>query len=94
MAITRIAVIRENVVANADNPETKLPVFAVATEGRPIRYGMGVVLLGPSTFKFDPAGNPQLGNRVWVETTGEVIVTETPNSTGSGLMMFSDCGRC
>lgn len=92
MSITRIAVLRDNVVANATAGGIDKPVYAVATAGQPIRYGIGVTILGPSAFKYDPNGCPDLGTRVWVETTSDVIVAGVVESPGSGIP--STCGGC
>ena len=75
---TVIVVNRHLVLANRKHGYNDPPIrVSLGKHGRPC-YGRKVVVTGPSTIIYD-TGNPlPCGATVWIETYGNIIITEPP----------------
>lgn len=74
MAITRIHVNQHIIRSNYKNGESK-PVFTVKSRGKN-KYAHAVEINSPSKLVYSPDKPLSCGAKVWIETTGEVVLKD------------------
>ena len=74
-----VIVVNRHVVAANRKRELKEPPLRVSLgkHGKP-RYGSTIVCTSPSTIIYDPVNPLPCGATAWIETYGNVIITEPP----------------
>lgn len=76
MAITRIHVNQHVIRRNAKTGENE-PVITVK-RGRTNVYCHSVEIIGPSRVVYSPCRPLSCGAKVWIETTGEIVLDPPP----------------